>query len=169
MIDHIFTIALGGCAGVNLHAGGDSAGYTPIADKNGAVAEVRPEYYGALLCALAGQGSLLATNMSAGSLNTSAYTVQNSPTQLSVILVNKDAAQNLHVTATCPGQVRSASVQTLAGPSLSATSGVTIGGAPVNLDGSFSSQSIHGLDVAGETFTAYIPAASAGLVKVNLG
>lgn len=168
VIDHIFTIALGGCVGVNLHAGGDSAGYTPIADRNGAVVEVRPEYYGALLCALAGQGALLATNISAGSLNASAYTVQNSPTQLSVILVNKDAAQNLHVTVTCPRQVHSASIKTLAGPSLSATAGVTIQGAPVSLDGSFSSQSAYGLEVEGETFTAYIRTASAGLVKVKL-
>jgi hypothetical protein len=168
VIDHLFTIALGGSAGANLHGGGNSSGYTPIADNGDAVVEARPEYYGALLCALTGQGSLLATTITAGSLNTSAYTVQNSPTQLSVILVNKDETQNLKFMATCPASVQSASMQVLTGPSLSATSGVTIQEGAVNTDGSFSPQPSYGLSVTGDTFSAYVPASSAGLVVVTL-
>ena len=167
-IDHLFTIALGGGAGANFHGGGNGTGYTPIADSNGVVVEARPEYYGALLVALAGQGSLLETTVAAGSLNVSAYTVQNSPTKLSVILVNKDATQNLQFTATCPGAVQSASLQVLAGPSLPATSGVTIQGGAVNPDGSFSPQSSYGASVAGNSFTGYVPAASAVLIVVTV-
>jgi hypothetical protein len=168
VIDDLFTLALGGAVGANFHGGGDSTGYTPIADDNGVVQEARPEYYGILFQALAGQGPLLATTIAAGSLNVSAYTVQNSPTQLSVIILNKDSTQNLQFTATCPSAVQSASMQVLTGPSLSAISGVTIQGAGVNVDGSFSPQLSYGVTVSGDTFTGYVPVTSAVLVKVTL-
>jgi hypothetical protein len=38
----------------------------------------------------------------------------------------------------------------------------------VNSDGSFSPQSPYGLVVSGDTFTGYVPAASAALVTVSL-
>jgi hypothetical protein len=168
VIDHLFTIALGSGVGANLHGGGNSTGYTPIADNNGVVVEARPEYCGLLLAALAGQGPLLGTTISAASLNVSAYTVQNSPTQLGVILINKDVTQNLQFTATCPGGIKSASLQVLTGPALSATTGETIQGATVNPNGSFSPSSSYGLSVSGNTFTGYVPAISAVLVVVTL-
>jgi hypothetical protein len=168
VIDHIFTIAQGGSVGLNLHGGGNYNGYTPIADNDGVVVEARPEYYGALLCALAGQGALLATTISAGSLNTSAYTVQNSTQQLSLIINNKDATQNLQFTVTCPSAVESASLQLLTGPALAATSGVTIQGSAVNPDGSFAPSSPYGLSVTSDTFTGYVPAASAALISITL-
>jgi hypothetical protein len=168
-IDHLFTIALGSGVGANFHGGGDGTGYTPIADNDGVVVEARPEYYGALLVALAGQGSLLNTSISAGSLNVSAYTVQNSATQLSVILVNKDTTQNLQFTASCPGMVQSASMQVLTGPSLAATSGETIQGVTVGTNGSFTPDSSYSLDVSGENFSGYAPAESAVLIVVTLG
>jgi alpha-L-arabinofuranosidase len=164
----LFTIALGGGVGANLHGGGDSTGYTPIADSNGTVVEARPEYYGALLVALAGQGNLLSTNISAGMLNVSAYTLQNAPTQLSVILVNKDQSQNLQFTANCPGAVSSTSMQVLTGPSLSSTTGVTIQGSSVNPDGSFSPKSAYALTVSENAFSGYVPTESAVLIVVNL-
>jgi hypothetical protein len=169
VIDHIFTIAQGGSVGVNLHGGGDGDGYTPIADSDGVVVEARPEYYGGLLCALAGQGGLLSTSINAGSLNASAYTVQNSAQQLSLIINNKDTTQNLQFTVSCLSTVESASLQLLTGPSLSATSGVTIQGSAVNPDGSFAPSSPYGLPVSGESFTGYVPAASAALITVQLG
>jgi hypothetical protein len=85
-----------------------------------------------------------------------------------VIIVNKDSTQNLQFTATCPRAVASAAVQVLAGPSLSATSGVTIQGSAVNPDGSFSPQKSYGLSVSGDTFSGYVPAGSAALVIVAL-
>jgi hypothetical protein len=168
VIDHLFTIAQGGSVGVNLHGGGNGDGYTPIADNDGVVVEARPEYYGLLLCALAGQGPLLGTTINAGSLNTSAFTVQNSASQLSLIINNKDTMQSVQFTVTCPSSVESATLQILTGPSLSATSGVTIQGSPVNPDGTFAPQSPYGLTVSGETFTGYVPAASAVLITITL-
>jgi hypothetical protein len=169
VIDHLFTIALGGGIGANLHGGGNGDSYTPIADNDGVVVEARPEYYGAFLCTLAGEGSVLGTTIDAGSLNVSAYTVQNSPSQMSVILVNKDETQNLQFTATCPSAVQSASMQVLTGPSLSALSGVTIQGSAVRPDGSFAPESPFTLSVSGRTFSGYVPASSATLISVSTG
>src|ERR1700733_11785163 len=58
VIDYLFNCAQGGAVGVNLHGGGNSAGYTPIADSSGVVGGARPEYYGGLLFTLAGAGRL---------------------------------------------------------------------------------------------------------------
>jgi hypothetical protein len=169
VLDHMFTIAEGGSVGLNLHGGGNSTGYTPIADSDGVVVEARPEYYGVLLFTLAGQGPLLSTTIDAGALNVSAYTIQNSPSRLSMIVVNKDATQNLQFTATCASAVQSATLQLLTGPSLSSSSGVMIQGGTVNPDGSFSPQSSYGVAVSGVTFSGYVPAASAALVVITLG
>ena len=49
-----------------MHGGGRSPGYTPIADDSGGVIEARPEYYGLLLFALAGHGTLLETQLVGG-------------------------------------------------------------------------------------------------------
>ncbi len=168
VIDHLFTIAQAGCAGINLHGGGNSNGYTPIADNNGVAVGARPEYYGALLCALAGNGPLLATTIDADSLNATAYTVQTSPTGLSLIIVNKDATQNLRFTATCPGKIALATLIEMIGPSLATVSGVTIQGSPVNSDGSYSPQAAYGLSISDDAISGYVPAESAVLARVTL-
>ncbi|HEY4979596.1 MAG TPA: hypothetical protein VII25_10555 [Candidatus Acidoferrum sp.] len=168
VIDHLFTMAQGGAVGVNLHGGGDGPGYTPIADHNSFVVEARPEYYGVLLFTLAGQGALLTTTIAAASLNTSAFTIKNSSTKLSIIIVNKDATQNLHFTAACPSTVHSATLLELTGPSLHATSGLTIQGSPVHPDGSFNPKAPYTLSVSSDTFTGYVPAASAVLITITL-
>ena len=49
VIDFLFNCAQGGALGVNLHGGGNGPGYTPIADWNGIIQGVRPEYYGILV------------------------------------------------------------------------------------------------------------------------
>ena len=64
VLDFLFNCALGGASGVNLHGGGNSAGYTPIADSNGAVVEARPIFYGMTLFAQAGQGELYPASVS---------------------------------------------------------------------------------------------------------
>ena len=89
---------MGGGTGVNMHGGGNAPGYTPIADDSGAVIEARPEYYGLLLFSLAGPGTLLQTQLSAGSVDATAYAVRTASGGLNMILVNKDTLQNLTLT-----------------------------------------------------------------------
>jgi hypothetical protein len=167
VIDHLYNIALGGGVGANLHGGGDSPGYTPIADDNGTVVEVRPEYYGVMLVTLAGTGTLLATTVSAAGLNVTAYAVKGADGTLNITIVNKDSTQNLSVTVDCGQTLTSATLQLMTGPSLAATSGVQIQGAEIGLDGTFAPQAAMTLPVSGSSFTCYVNALSAALITAG--
>jgi hypothetical protein len=61
----------------------------------------------------------------------------------------------------------SAQATRLSGPSLSATSGVTLGGVAIEADGGFTPNAPETLAIAGSTFEVYVPPASAVLVAVH--
>jgi hypothetical protein len=174
VIDFLFDCALNGAVGTNFHGGGNSDGYTPIADSGGAVVEARPEYYGILFFTLAGQGTLYTTSLSGiGSLNITAYAVKTSSGGLNIIVVNKDSAQNLQRTVTPPQSANSATLLEMtqlnsgaSGPSLSATSGVTIQGASVGASGTFSPGAPYVLSPSGNQLTCYVPYLSAVLIQI---
>lgn len=174
IIDFLFDCALNGSVGANFHGGGNSDGYTPIADSGGAVVEARPEYYGILLFTLAGQGTLYTTSLSGvGSLNITAYAVKTSSGGINVIVVNKDSAQNLQLSVQLPQSAGSATLLEMtqltagaSGPSLSATSGVTIQGASVGANGSFSPGAAYTLSTSGTELTCYVPYLSAVLIQI---
>jgi hypothetical protein len=174
IIDFLFDCALGGSVGANFHGGGNSDGYTPIADSGGAVVEARPEYYGILFFTLAGQGSLYTTSLSGiGSLNITAYAVKTTPGGLNIIVVNKDSAQNLQLTIQLPQSASSATLLEMtqltsgaSGPSLSATSGVTIQGASVGVSGAFSPGAAYTLSASGTALSCYVPYLSAVLIQI---
>jgi len=174
VIDFLFDCAMNGCAGTNFHGGGNGAGYTPIADSSGAVVEARPEYYGILLFALAGQGTLYTTGLSGvGSLNVTAYAVKTA-SGLNIVVVNKDSAQNLQLAIQLPQSATSATLLELtqlssgaSGPSLSATSGVTIQGSTVGANGSFTAGTPYTLSPNGSQLTCYVPYLSAVLIRTQ--
>jgi hypothetical protein len=174
ILDFLFDCALNASVGANFHGGGNSDGYTPIADSGGAVVEARPEYYGILLFTLAGQGTLYTTSLSGiGSLNITAYTVKTASGALNIIVVNKDSAQNLQLTVQLPQTVSSATLLEMtqlttgaSGPSLSATSGVTIQGASVGANASFSPGAAYVLSTSGTELTCYVPYLSAVLIQI---
>jgi hypothetical protein len=173
VIDYLFNCVQGGASGVNFHGGGNGPGYTPIADSNGSVVGARPEFYGILLFTLAGQGTLYTTQISAGSLNVTAYAVKTTSGGLNLIVVNKDLTQNLKLTTQLPQSASSATLLVMtqltsgaAGPDLSATSGVTIQGANVNPDGTFSPSAAYTLNPGGSQLTCYVPALSAVLIQI---
>jgi hypothetical protein len=175
VVDFLFDCALGGSVGTNFHGGGNGDGYTPIADSGGAVVEARPEYYGILFFTLAGQGALQTTSLSGiGTLNITAYAVKTSSGRLNLIIVNKDSTQNLQLTVELPESASAATLLEMtqlstgaSGPSLSATSGVTIQGASVGNDGSFTPGEAYTLSASGMQVTCYVPALSAVLVQVT--
>jgi vacuolar-type H+-ATPase subunit F/Vma7 len=173
VLDFLFNCAQGGAAGVNFH-GGSSNCYTPIADKSGAVVEARPVFYGMTLFALAGQGVVYQTNLSAGGINATAYAVKDSSGNVNIVVVNKDATENLSLKISMPRSVSSASLMTMTqlssgaeGPSVSATSGVTIQGATIDADGDFSPSSAYSLSTSGSEISCYVPALSAVLIKTK--
>ena len=167
VIDFLFDVALGGGTGVNMHGGGQAPGYTPISDDSGGVIEARPEYYGLLLFALAGSGTLLETQLSAGGVPVTAYALRTPSGGLNLIVVNKDLLQNLALTIQTSQSIKTATSQTMTGASLAATSGVTIQGALVNKDGSFAPASAATLTASGTRTTCNIPALSAALISIT--
>jgi hypothetical protein len=167
VIDFLFNAAIGGATGVNMHGGSNGPGYTPIADDSGGVVEARPEYYGLLLFTLVGAGTLLTTQLSVGSVDATAYAVKTTGGGLNLILVNKDELQNLTITIETNQNIETATLQRMMGPSLAATSGVTIQGATVNTDGSFDPVEPETFTPAGTRATCYIPKLSAALIKIT--
>ncbi len=173
VIDFLFNCAQGGSVGTNLHGGGNGAGYTPIADWNGVVQNVRPEYYGILFFTLAGPGTLCATQLSAGSLNVTAYAVEATTGDLNLVIVNKDQIQNVQLTVQLPQSAQSASLLEMtqlsvgaAGPDLTAIQGVTIQGAGVILGSTFSAGAGYTLIANGSQLDCYVPALSAILIQI---
>ncbi len=174
VIDYLFNLVQGGTTGANFHGGGNSTGYTPIADSNGTVVAARPEYYGILLFTLAGTGTLLTTQITAGGLNATAYAVKSASGSTNLVLVNKDSTQNLAVTITLPQSASTATLLAMtqssgagAAPSLSATTGVTIQSATINPDGTFAPASPYTLTPSSTQLTCYVPALSAVLIAIT--
>jgi hypothetical protein len=165
--DFLFDVALGGATGVNMHGGGNAPGYTPIADNDGGVVVARPVYYGMLLFTLAGPGTLLETQLVAGTVDATAYAVRTASGGLNVVLVNKDTLQNLTLTIATNQNIQSATLQTMTGASLAATSGVTIQGATVNIAGGFSPAGADTLTPEGTRVTCFIPALTAVLISIT--
>lgn len=165
-VDYLFQLATGGASGANIHGGGDTS-YAPITDFKGRVTGISPQFYGLLLFVLAGNGQLRKTTISAGGVNATAYAVATS-SQLNVIIINKDATQNLQVTLDAGQAVSSANLLMMTGDSLSATTGGAIQGASVGADYSFTAGTPYGLQVSGNDAMAYVTAGSAALIQIPL-
>jgi hypothetical protein len=164
VIDFLFTCAIWGVSGVNLHGGGRGA-CTSIADQNNQVVEVRPQYCGLTLFHLVGHGTLLRSTVDARGRNVTAYAVELGTGGLRLVLVNKDLHDDLEVAVTLPRAALSASVLELrqlspgaSGPSLTATSGVTLQGSAIDLDGGWSPGPPDTIPVSGILVTVRVPA-----------
>ena len=175
-IDMVFQCALGGVTGVNFQ-GGDHSHYTPIEDNFGPIIGPRPIFYGLVMAAMAGEGTLLSSELNAGSLNVTGYAVQNTAGSMSLLLVNKDATQTLDLSIALPASdqaMTSATLQQMtqlstgaSSASLSATSGVTIQGGSIAANGAFAPQAAYSLTVTGEQLSCYVPALSAVLIQLT--
>ena len=169
-IDTIFICALGGANGINFQAGTQAPSTQGTPDPT----HTPPLFYGLLLASMAGQGTLLSTNLSANSLNVTCYAIQTPSGGLSLLLVNKDATANLDLSITLPSAMTTASLLALtqlssgaSGPVLTATSAITLQGATLAADGSFNPLAPYALNLAGDQLTCYVPALSAILIQIT--
>jgi hypothetical protein len=168
VIDFAFQVAAAGMNGINLHGGGNGAGYTPIAnDGAGTIVGVRPEYYGVALFTMAAHGALRTTTTMPTGLAFTAHAVDATDGSTAIVLVNKDAAQTLHVTLDLRRPVVSATALTLTAPSLESTAGQLLGGAPIRVDGSWNAPPPPSLPASGHDVTVDVAPASAVLVTAH--
>jgi len=93
---------------------------------------------------------------------------------MNIVVVNKDTSQNLELTISLPQNASSASLITMtqntpgmAGPSLTATSGVAIQNSAISPDGTSHPSSSYNLSTGGSQITCYVPALSAILIKAS--
>lgn len=172
-LDHYFETATVGAAGINYISGGEpvKTPYTPINDVNGYCYGPMPEYYGIYFASLANSGSLLATSISAGGVNATAYTVKDTVNNsYNTVIINKDTGgENLDVQLSLPGNISSASIlvltDTAATNALADTTNMYVQGAQVGKDGSFTPGASYTTTPSGATVSVYVPAFSAVLVK----
>src|SRR5258707_15515089 len=113
---------------------GQVSKYPPISDDLAGHHGAAPEYYGLLAFALGAKGEQIAVNCDAGGINLTAYAIREPSGAMALSVINKDLSRDaaVEVTGIAP---RQAQVMRLTGPSLTATSGVTLGGAAVDSDG----------------------------------
>jgi Glycosyl hydrolase family 79 C-terminal beta domain len=174
-LDFMFTLALNGCQGVNFHGGGDGPGYTPIADNGTTVVQARPEFYALKMFSLVSQGRVIPAAVSLDSnINFTAYGVRRSNGGISAVLINKDTNDTVHVALDLGTDVSAARVMELTGPALDSTSGYTLGGAPINPDGSWAGGYQSEISATNGQLTVLVPPISAILLNpvvppVNIG
>jgi hypothetical protein len=173
VLDFLFANAAKGSTGVNLHGGGAGQDgptpflYTPIAELDGVVTGAQPIFHGMLLFTLAGAGTLHTTTVQAGGLALTAYSVAHADGSTAVVLVNKDPTTTAQLSVDVGASVTSATAVYLQGASLTAKTGVTVGGVAVSPSGAWSPNAPWTLPVAGHVLTVNVPQASAVLVQAT--
>lgn len=182
-INFMLTTASLGSAGVNFHGGGQNMDgnvcpnginscnkpfwYSPLIEVDSRVTEAAPLYYGMLLVSRMGTGDMLSTTVSASSANVRAYTVTPADGSTVVAIVNAEASTGVNATIDIGSAVSTATAIYLRGSSLTATSGVTLGEAPVTPSGTWTPKAPYTLTHAGNIVTVPVPAASAVLITVR--
>ncbi len=178
ILDFLFTNALAGSTGVNLHGGGtgqDGARpfyYSPIEEADGVVTNAQPIFYGMLLFTIAGPGNLMATTTTVaqadgGALSFSAYAVAPGDGSTNVVLVNKDATSAVEASVQLGANVGTASALYLEASGLDALDGVTLASAGISPAGAWAPGKPVALPVSGEDVAVIVPAASAAIVHIQ--
>jgi uncharacterized protein (TIGR03437 family) len=166
-VDYMFTLAGRNSAGVNFHGGGTGT-YTPIAVTT-TQATARPLYYSLLLFRAAARGRVVPVTVSTTSVNLTAYGALDDDGTLRVTVINKDMTQDAAVSVAPGAGYTTALALRLAAPAVDSTTGVTLGGASVQADGSWLPAELENVPASGGAFATTVPAASAVLVSFGNG
>jgi hypothetical protein len=168
-IDFLFQNAVYSSSGVNFNGGGsDQTSYSPIYDDGTNVTGIGPDYYGLLAAysLLRPGAKLMTTQVTPAPTTFSAYAVQRTNGTTWFILSNKDPNNDITVSVTRPGSSTAANSLLLTAPSLTATSGIQLGGSSVGINGSWSAASNPSLNMVGTSAVVTIPAGSAQIVQL---
>jgi hypothetical protein len=183
-VDFMLTLARYGNVGVNFHGGGQNMDgntcpngvsscdkpfrYSPLVEVDSKVTAAAPLFYGMLLVSQIAPGDMLAATVSnAGSAKLRAYAVTPADGSTQVVLVNFEASSGVNATVDIGSAVTSASAVYLRGGSLTATTGVTLGEAPVTAAGAWTPKPAYTPAHSGNTLTVPVPAASAVLLTAR--
>ncbi len=188
--DYMLSLAQAGCAGVNLHGGsrsvlraalgnhmpgelvakpgGDGKGgfYTPIAGEVGQGFSARPLFYGMLLANQFAGAEMRDVVLSAGGIDATAYACRAGD-GWRVAVFNKDSSRTLALAIQAPPQCRTGRAWRLVGPSLDATTGVSLAGAEVGRDLTWSPRTVENCPVTDGQVSLNVPSDSAALLFLD--
>lgn len=168
-LDYLFVLAGYDCVGVNLQTGINHLGvlskYTPINDDRAGHYTAAPEYYGLLAFAQAGKGEQLAVNLDAGGVNLTAYATR-SGAAVRLMVINKDMRRDAAVSIS-GAAAKQAQAMRLSAPSLTATTGITLGGAAVEANGKWTGGKSDPVKFSGGRAMLDVPSGSAALVTFS--
>jgi hypothetical protein len=188
--DYMLSLAGAGCAGVNLHGGSrsvlraslgnhmpgelvakpgsDSKGgyYTPIAGEIEQGFSARPLFYGMLLANQFAGTRTREVVLSAGGIDATAYAGRGQG-GWRVAIFNKDSSRTLSLAIQVPPQCRAARAWRLAGPSLDATTGVSLAGAEVGPDLTWSPRTVEDCPVVDGQLRLDVASDSAALLFLD--
>jgi hypothetical protein len=164
-LDYLFILASYECEGVNMETDINQLGfishYSPIVHDEIGHCTARPEYYGMLAFALAGKGELLKLTLEKADLNLSAYATRDLDGLLWLAVVNKDFARDAAMETTLPEGYSSAAAFRLSAPSMESKDHVTLAGAEVLLDGTWTPGQPEKVQSTDGTVHCLVPHASA--------
>ncbi|MDB5800711.1 MAG: hypothetical protein JWL63_1650 [Rhodocyclales bacterium] len=177
MLDYMHWWATRSALGVNVHSGQNTVDkpnfYTAITPAvRSSTYTARPVAYGMKAFDLGGHGRVVPVQLSSGSLDMNAYGVLGSDGSLYVTLINKSfgsGASNAKVTIN-PGAIYAAGqVWLMQAPAnnIAAKTGMTLGGAAILGDGTWSGAPGAVPHGTGQSFTITVPPASAAVVKLK--
>jgi hypothetical protein len=174
-LDHLFTLAELGVAGVNLQTGTDINGgltcrgiYLPVCDAGGGRWTARPLYYAMLLFHQAAVGRAVPVQVGATpETNVVAHATVADDGSVRVVVINKEEAAPATVAIQLGSTGAQATVLRLSASSLLARNGVTLGGTAVASDGTWSPGTLEPATPDGGQYVVTVPPASAMLVTVG--
>lgn len=171
-LELMFQVAAAGGAGVNFHAGvdnhhpDDDKAYTPIARTSVGRYRAMPLYYGMLTFASVARGALVRAHLEPSHAELSTFAVRAGDGSLRICLINKDADRRARVKVNPNKNVANATILRLAGPRLDSTTDVTLGGATVDENGSWTPGLDEARDVDGSEVVFEVAASSAAVITL---
>jgi hypothetical protein len=170
-LDYLFVLASYECEGVNMETDINQLGfishYSPIVHDEAGHGSARPEYYGMLAFALAGKGELLKLALEKTEINLSAYATKDADGLLWITVVNKDFARDAALEATLPAGYAGAAAFRLTAPSMESKDHVTLAGAEVSVDGTWTPGTPERIPASNGTVHWQVPHASAALLQLR--
>lgn len=169
-LDYLFILASYECEGVNMETDINQLGfishYSPIVHDEAGHCSARPEYYGMLAFALAGKGELLKLVLEKADINLSAYATRDQDGLLWITVVNKDFARDAAMEITLPEGYSSAAAFRLSAPSMESKDHVTLAGAEVSFDGTWTPGQPEKVEGKDGSVHCLVPHASAVLLQL---
>ncbi|MBV9083530.1 MAG: hypothetical protein JOZ62_12700 [Acidobacteriaceae bacterium] len=164
--DYMLQVGQAGYAGVNFHGGGNGY-YTPIAGTRKSGFSARPLYYGMLVANQFAGATMLDSTLGDTSANVTAYAARTD-SELRVAIFNKDEGRAVRVVVISELHGASARLWRLEAPGLETKAGVTLAGAAVSSNGSWSPAHEETVQGNGGRYEIDLRPASAAVAFVSL-